>query len=810
MKRIFSIVISVLLSFSLVLAQDARQRTVETIVADVLAEMPAQDATAFNSAMSDIAKAAPRSVEILASMLVPQDKGKNNLVEYALSGVTKFATDPANTQYREAVLAGFKAGAAACADKVNKQFLEWNAYVLGPVVNPEPLEVPADDPKLAKSLLKSANPGEKCAAAATLVNGMTSDKALKFLGKALKDNDRPYRNAVLDYVTDKAGVPAVASLLTKSWSKLSDGARTDALNFFGNNNIQDALDLVLSQAPKAGELGATAVTAAGKLGGAKALSSLISLLSKGGEKGAEALSALKSFKGDISGAVMDALANDGNNGNLLSLASARRILGAAPNVFSLASSDDADTRISAEKLLKGLVTTDDVPKVAALLDKAPESEVGILSDVLDASIKNLGGQERYDVISGILPGMNNPSRLYNALASSNTDSAVGYLARAAMESPTAVRALSKMTNYKAAPVLITAIKTSPDTYQDIIPNYVSLMNANETDPNRKVFRLSEILDLTKEAGRKADILSVVGNIPTMRAFKLAGKFIDDPAQPVRRAASYAAKNIVDKSEEEIDYNEMESVFSKAKDILLATGDADDGYAVNEIESILSKYSPSPVSSLTEEEEKLGFEMLFDGTDLDKWQGNLVNYTPMNGTIYVTAAYGGTGNLYTKKKYKDFIYRFEFCFLEEGVNNGVGVRTPMEVDAAYDGMCEVQILDHDAPMYANLNAYQVHGSVYGVIPAKRIKHKPLGEWETEEIEVRGTHIKVTVNGEVIVDGDVRKACKGHNVAPDGSGNNPYTVDHRNHPGMFNKEGYISFCGHGEGLKIRNVRILDLSK
>ena len=156
-------------------------------------------------------------------------------------------------------------------------------------------------------------------------------------------------------------------------------------------------------------------------------------------------------------------------------------------------------------------------------------------------------------------------------------------------------------------------------------------------------------------------------------------------------------------------------------------------------------------------------------------------------------------------------RFEFCFLRPGVNNGVGIRTPMGVDAAYDGMCECQILDHDAEIYAGwLREYQVHGSVYGVIPAKRLVHKPLGEWSTEEIRVEGDRIKVTVNGEVIVDGDIRKACKGHNVAPDGSDKNPYTVDHRNHPGMFNKKGYVSFCGHGEGLKLRNIRILDLDK
>ena len=183
---------------------------------------------------------------------------------------------------------------------------------------------------------------------------------------------------------------------------------------------------------------------------------------------------------------------------------------------------------------------------------------------------------------------------------------------------------------------------------------------------------------------------------------------------------------------------------------------------------------------------------------------------VNGVIYVTANYGNESNLYTVNEYRDFVFRFDFCFTKPGVNNGVGIRTPMGVDAAYYGMCECQILDHDDPIYAGLHEYQVHGSAYGIIPAKRLKHKPLGEWSTEEIEVKGDHIKVTVNGEVILDGNLREACQGHNVAPDGSDTNPYTVDHRNHPGMFNKTGHIGFLGHGEGLKFRNVRVLDLSK
>ena len=217
--------------------------------------------------------------------------------------------------------------------------------------------------------------------------------------------------------------------------------------------------------------------------------------------------------------------------------------------------------------------------------------------------------------------------------------------------------------------------------------------------------------------------------------------------------------------------------------------------------------PTPVYTLSPEEKKEGFEMLFDGTSLHKWTGNTFSYITENGTVYVEAGYGSGGNLYTKKEYSDFVLRFEFCFEREGVNNGIGIRTPMGVDAAYHGM-EIQLLDHDAPIYKGLHEYQQHGSVYGIIPSKRVKFGPLGTWNVEEIRAVGDRITVTVNGEIILDGNIREACQGNNVSKDGSKRNPYTVDHLNHPGLFNKKGHIGFCGHGVGIRFRNVRVLDL--
>ena len=158
--------------------------------------------------------------------------------------------------------------------------------------------------------------------------------------------------------------------------------------------------------------------------------------------------------------------------------------------------------------------------------------------------------------------------------------------------------------------------------------------------------------------------------------------------------------------------------------------------------------------------------------------------------------GGNGNLYTKDEYSDFIYRFEFK-LTPGANNGVGIRAPLNGDAAYNGM-EIQILDNDADIYKDLKPYQYHGSVYGIIPAKRGYLKPVGEWNQEEIEAKGNHIKVTLNGTVILDGDIAEATKNG------------TADHREHPGLFNKSGHIGFLGHGDILYLRNIRVKDLTK
>jgi hypothetical protein len=209
--------------------------------------------------------------------------------------------------------------------------------------------------------------------------------------------------------------------------------------------------------------------------------------------------------------------------------------------------------------------------------------------------------------------------------------------------------------------------------------------------------------------------------------------------------------------------------------------------------IFAREQEEDPNALTEAEKSEGFVSLFNGRDLTNWAGNEHSYTVEDGTIVIRPAQSG-GNLYTEKEYSDFIFRFEFK-LTPGANNGLGIRTPMEGDAAYVGY-ELQILDNTAPEYANLQPYQYHGSVYGIIPAKRGYLKPVGEWNQEEVYVKGDQIRITLNGTVIVDGDLKEATKNG------------TADHKEHPGLGRAGGHIGFLGHGSLLWFRNIRIKEL--
>jgi hypothetical protein len=81
-------------------------------------------------------------------------------------------------------------------------------------------------------------------------------------------------------------------------------------------------------------------------------------------------------------------------------------------------------------------------------------------------------------------------------------------------------------------------------------------------------------------------------------------------------------------------------------------------------------------------------------------------------------------------------------------------------------------------------------------AKRGYLKPVGEWNQQEVIAKGTKIKVILNGQVILDADIKDSIKNG------------TADKQNHPGLSRTKGHIGFLGHGDVLRFRNIRVKKL--
>ena len=204
----------------------------------------------------------------------------------------------------------------------------------------------------------------------------------------------------------------------------------------------------------------------------------------------------------------------------------------------------------------------------------------------------------------------------------------------------------------------------------------------------------------------------------------------------------------------------------------------------------------------------GFTTLFNGKDLTGWVYGTRNGEPNksgkgyqieNGVLFTTKEDGG--NLFTEKEYADFVLRFEVK-LTENANNGIGIRAPLEGDAAYVGM-EIQVLDDGGSQYTKLQPAQYHGSVYQMFAAKRGSQKPVGEWNIEEITAKGRRITVVLNGTTIVDANLDDVKDEAVLAKHRDLNRP-----EGSRGIANTRGHIGFLGHGAHVEFRNIRVKEL--
>ena len=186
----------------------------------------------------------------------------------------------------------------------------------------------------------------------------------------------------------------------------------------------------------------------------------------------------------------------------------------------------------------------------------------------------------------------------------------------------------------------------------------------------------------------------------------------------------------------------------------------------------------------------GFVPVFNGRDFEGWAGPVDCCEAKDGAIVWRKEKGGT--IYTKEEYADFIARLEFK-LPRGGNNGLAIRYPGQGNTAYDGMCEILVLDdnYEKATGDQIDPRQAHGSAYGMFAAARGYQRPIGEWNYEEVTVIGSKIKVELNGTVILDCDLSQVKElMHNDA---------------HPGKDRTTGHFGFAGHNDPVQFRHISL-----
>lgn len=185
--------------------------------------------------------------------------------------------------------------------------------------------------------------------------------------------------------------------------------------------------------------------------------------------------------------------------------------------------------------------------------------------------------------------------------------------------------------------------------------------------------------------------------------------------------------------------------------------------------------------------------LSGGADLSGWMGG-EGQTEVEGYVLkdgVISSQPGCVNLKSAKEYEDYILEFEFK-LTPGANNGLGIHYTGEGDPAYTGM-ELQILDNSSEKYqGKLKDYQWHGSLYTLAAARRGFLKPVGEWNMQRVTVRGARVSVELNGVTILNENL----------------DALNEKYPKHEGAKRRKGLITFCGHGDVVSWRKVRIVEI--
>lgn len=217
--------------------------------------------------------------------------------------------------------------------------------------------------------------------------------------------------------------------------------------------------------------------------------------------------------------------------------------------------------------------------------------------------------------------------------------------------------------------------------------------------------------------------------------------------------------------------------------LVGAGPADYAMVEAALTNAVQKQPWTPDNSvLSEEERKEGFIALSNGKDFSGW------WYPFEFNSFIVNKDGdfemheaGGKCILTRNRYANFILRLDFK-IEEGGNSGIFLRAPRAARQSKIGM-EFQIHgDNGEPASSDGT-----GGIYLQVAPRVNASNPCMAWNSVEIILNGSHIRATLNGQLIHDFDLD------------------TVEDLRYR---LKDGFIGLQDHNHYVAFRNVRLKEL--
>jgi hypothetical protein len=230
--------------------------------------------------------------------------------------------------------------------------------------------------------------------------------------------------------------------------------------------------------------------------------------------------------------------------------------------------------------------------------------------------------------------------------------------------------------------------------------------------------------------------------------------------------------------------------------------------------------PNVPNTLTKQEQREGWKLLFDGKTTAGWRGAYKDSFPAKGwsvsegTLSVQKTDGSEsqnfGDIVTTGEYSQFDLRFDFK-LSEGANSGVkyfvAEHVPKPAGSAFG--LEFQVLDDarhpDAKKGRDGN--RTVGSLYDLMTAQNKQVNPIGQWNSGRVLVQGSHVEHWLNGRKVIEYERGSEAFRGLVAQ-----SKYAAPEYNANGRFGEapKGHILLQDHGDYVAFRNIKIKVISQ